>query len=1030
MTDGPIVRASTAADGTQADFGGSEPGLSADGGHVAFSSFASNLAPDDTNGASDIFVKDLDTGEIALASAAADGTQANGTSRFPNLSADGGTVLFQSRADNLVPNDTNRQAEIFVKDLDTGSIVLANTAADGKTVSIYDYLPPSFSEDGRYAAFGSGASIYVKDLDTGALVDAHAAADGTLGNDNRARNPSLSADGRAVAFESPASNLVPDDTNGRQDIFVKDLDTGAIVRASIAADGTETNAWSYNAALSGDGGAVAFQTLANSLVPNDTNGKSDIFVKDLNSGAVVRASTAASGTQANGESSNASLSNDGRFVAFESIAGNLVPDDSNGRRDIFVKDLETGAIVRVSTAADGTEGNGQSFSPDISADGSSVSFESDATNLVPGDTNGSRDVFVKDLSDVWGVSLAGTPGDDALSGTKNNDTIGGLGGNDSLDGLAGNDSLLGDDGADSLLGGSGFDVLAGGDGEDLLDGGEGNDTLNGDDGDDTLFGGLGSDTLDGGDGDDRLIGESRVDCVQVQFESEDAGFRSTYGAYDIVTGQANILVANVDTVTNPGIEAFTATLCLTADEFDRLGFFLIPDGFDLNADAGEPLGDGDATALDLDVINDGGLWRIRDTDSGHVFQGAGSPAYFTEMAKNPGGLDHVREEGDPVADGAVTYGWEDLPDLGDRDFDDVVFRLLLAENAGDGDSLVGGEGDDTLSFEGTLQGVSVDLAAGTATGTWTGEDSLRGIENVTGGGGDDTLSGDDNANILDGGGGDDSLVWDDGNDTYAGGEGNDTLSFEGTVDGVTVDLGAGAAAGTETGEDDLSGVENIVGGDGDDRLSGDGGNNGLVGGGGNDTLSFENDTAGVTVDLLGGNAFGNASGVDTVADFENVTGGGGNDTLSGDHGPNGLEGGSGRDILRGRVGNDTLMGGDGDDTLIGGDGLDSQFGGEGNDVFDFASVWESPPNPGRDVIGDFADPGPGGGDVIDVSDIAAFAFIGTDPFSSGGAELRVEQSGADTLVMGDVDGDGVADFEIQVNTSTAADFTEEDFWLA
>ena len=281
-----------------------------------------------------------------------------------------------------------------------------------------------------------------------------------------------------------------------------------------------------------------------------------------------------------------------------------------------------------------------------------------------------------------------------------------------------------------------------------------------------------------------------------------------------------------------------------------------------------------------------------------------------------------------------------------------------------------------------------------------------------------------------GGDGDDSMSADLGNDTYEGGAGNDILSFESTTDGVVVDLAAGTAFGSETGDDSIIGIENVIGGSGDDRLVGDGENNALGGGAGNDTVSFESDTGGVTVDLLAGTVFGNASGIDSIDGFENAVGGAGNDTLLGDIGGNRLEGGEGRDTIEGGTGNDTLAGGGGEDTLLGGNGLDLLFGGAGNDVFDFDAVRESSPNPGRDVIGDFDNAGLAAGDLIDVSDIGDFAFIGTGAFTAGAAELRVEQAGANTLVAGDFNGDGVADFEIQVNDATAADFTAEDFVLA
>ncbi len=245
-----------------------------------------------------------------------------------------------------------------------------------------------------------------------------------------------------------------------------------------------------------------------------------------------------------------------------------------------------------------------------------------------------------------------------------------------------------------------------------------------------------------------------------------------------------------------------------------------------------------------------------------------------------------------------------------------------------------------------------------------------------------------------------------------GGDGDDTLSFGSKIAALRVNLAAGTAVGAETGEDSFGGIETFIGGDG------------------NDTLSFEGDTAGVTADLLGRIAFATASGIVTFESFENLAGGDGNDTLTGDMDRNEIEGGVGKDILRGQTGNDTLLGGDGEDTLIGGDGLDRLFGGAGSDVFDFDAVWESPPNPLRDVIGDFENAGADHGDQIDVSDIAAFAFIGTGSFTgTGGAELRVVQVGANTLVAGDFNGDAAADFEIQVNATSAGAFAAEDFLM-
>ncbi|MFZ1416317.1 MAG: hypothetical protein WAS73_17315 [Defluviicoccus sp.] len=351
LTTGVVSRVSTAADGTQgnSNYNYNYPSLSADGRFVAFWSDASNLVPGDTNGTRDIFVKDLTTGILTRASTAADGTQGNGRNLDPSLSADGSKVAFWSTATNLVPGDTNGGDDIFVKDLTTGAVTLASTAADG-----------------------------------------------TQGNDEN-HHPSLSADGRFVAFASGASNLVPG-ADGFH-IFVKDLTTGAITLASTAADGTQGNHWSgSDPSLSADGRFVAFSSYASNLVPGDTTGAWwDIFVKDLTTGAITLASTATDGTQGDNHSGQPSLSADGRFVAFWSDASNLVPGDTNGTWDIFVKDLTTGVLTRVSTAAGGTQGNAYSSSSSLSADGRFVAFASGATNLVPGDTNNAADIFVVEL---------------------------------------------------------------------------------------------------------------------------------------------------------------------------------------------------------------------------------------------------------------------------------------------------------------------------------------------------------------------------------------------------------------------------------------------------------------------------------------------------------------------------------------------------------------------------------------------------------------------------------------------------------
>ncbi len=223
-------------------------------------------------------------------------------------------------------------------------------------------------------------------------------SDATQGNDmsGRLSRPAISADGRFTAFDSLATNLVPGDTNQDVDVFVHDSATGATERVSVSTDGRQADADSAYPTIDGQGRFVAFDSTAGNLVPNDTNRVSDVFVRDRVSGKTFRASVDANGGNANGSSFWASISADGRFVAFVSDASDLVVGDTNHVRDIFVRDLLTRATELVSVASDETLANSDSATPSISADGHAVAFMSFASNLVANDTNGHFDVFVRD----------------------------------------------------------------------------------------------------------------------------------------------------------------------------------------------------------------------------------------------------------------------------------------------------------------------------------------------------------------------------------------------------------------------------------------------------------------------------------------------------------------------------------------------------------------------------------------------------------------------------------------------------------
>ena len=244
-------------------------------------------------------------------------------------------------------------------------------------------------------------SLPVFALDSGyssSITRVSVANDGTQGNGEAySLFPSISADGRFVAFGSEATNLVPDDTNGKSDIFVHDRETGQTTRISVASDGSQADGvQSGGSSISADGRFVAFASYATNLVPGDNNDKADIFVHDRETGQTTRVSVAGDGSQGNGGSFYPSLSADGRFLAFTSSSTNLVSGDTNEKSDIFVHDRQTGQITRVSVASDGSQGNDSCDYPSISADGRSVVFSSYSTNLVPGDTNNKADVFVHD----------------------------------------------------------------------------------------------------------------------------------------------------------------------------------------------------------------------------------------------------------------------------------------------------------------------------------------------------------------------------------------------------------------------------------------------------------------------------------------------------------------------------------------------------------------------------------------------------------------------------------------------------------
>lgn len=397
-------RVSITSSGLEANQRSYAPAISYDGRYIAFYSYASDMVESDTNGDPDVFVHDRQTGTTTRVSVSSSGVQTNGGSHVPCITADGRFVAFYSYASNLVGSDTNNKADIFVHDRGTGTTERVSVASNGAQGNDDSFLRLAISANGRYVAFHSEASnlvndtnghiedIFVHDRTTGATTCVSIDSSGNQGG-NFSDYPSLSADGRFVAFIS-WSTLVTDDYNAVGDVYVHDRDTGVTTRVSVHSDGTEANAPSYHPSISADGRFVAYHSTASNLVDNDTNGYRDVFVHDRQMQTTTLVSVDSSAAQGNDSSIDPCISPDGSKVAFYSQANNLVSADTNDIDDVFVRDRRSKVTTRVSVDSSGVEANNYSDHPSLSQDGRNVAFASQASNLVGNDTNAHRDVFV------------------------------------------------------------------------------------------------------------------------------------------------------------------------------------------------------------------------------------------------------------------------------------------------------------------------------------------------------------------------------------------------------------------------------------------------------------------------------------------------------------------------------------------------------------------------------------------------------------------------------------------------------------
>lgn len=388
--------------------------LSGSGRFVAFQSAAPYLVPDDTNAATDVFVRDLRTGQTQRVSVATSGDEANFGSGYPAISADGRVIAFSSEANNLVPGDTNGLQDVFVHDRSTGATTRVSVGPRGRQAAGGSWRGsdnPSVSGDGRYVAFGSSANnlvtgdtrgfnIYVRDRvnRTTTLVSVDIARDQPNGD---SFFPSISDDGSRVAFTSSASNLVRQPEYAGYDVFVRNLRAKKTRLVSVTSSGRAGNGDSDLPAISRDGRHVAFVSWADNLVHQPVSGSGDVLISDLTTGVIRRVTVGRRGGPANWGVPHRTLilpvvSRTGRYVAFESRASNLVRHDTNERPDVFRRDMVNGSTRLASTGRSGRPKTTSEYAS-MSGNGQHVGFTTRADNLVLGDDNGNPDVFIRHM---------------------------------------------------------------------------------------------------------------------------------------------------------------------------------------------------------------------------------------------------------------------------------------------------------------------------------------------------------------------------------------------------------------------------------------------------------------------------------------------------------------------------------------------------------------------------------------------------------------------------------------------------------
>jgi hypothetical protein len=354
------------------------PGVSSDGSYFVFASMANNLSPLDLNNSFDVYLRDTLTGATELISMSDNGVSGNGWSSYPQVTDNGRYVVFFSDANDLIKRDKNSATDVFRYDRITGTMELISKSTSGVQSNGTSELP-SVNSDGNLVAFVSYSTnldaspnqgVFVRDVLNSITERVSIKSDGTPAFS--ANRVSISGDGNYVVFET-IDSLVFEDGNLYSDVYMKDRVNNLTILVSGGGSIPHQNGGEMPR-ISRNGGYVVYRK-------ND-----DLMVRDLTTGILTN--------YGNYVPSNLDISNDGKVV-FESARNDLIPGDTNGVNDVFLLNTTTGQLSIVSASSSGELGNAYSMAPQISADGFSIVFTSEATNLVPNDTNGKQDVFVR-----------------------------------------------------------------------------------------------------------------------------------------------------------------------------------------------------------------------------------------------------------------------------------------------------------------------------------------------------------------------------------------------------------------------------------------------------------------------------------------------------------------------------------------------------------------------------------------------------------------------------------------------------------